>query len=169
VLGDQEQTDNGLKKVYEAFGLLRTPQIPFETAAPVNRDNGQDLHISPLQAVLAAAALSNHGTEPPPRIAISVDTPQQGWIVLPDQETATKAVEAAQADGAATAFMEAGKNYWSHIGRAAGKEGPVTWFIAGTPPNWTGTPLAAVVLLEEDNERMAQLIGQKLLTDAMSP
>ncbi len=128
-----------------------------------------DIHISPLQAVLAAAALSNHGVVPAPRVAIAVDTPQQGWVVLPASGKSYEAVQPAQADEAATANIEEGKNYWSHIGRATGKEGPVTWFIAGTPPTWQATPLAVVVLLEEDNERQAQWIGQELLTDAMNP
>jgi hypothetical protein len=80
-----------------------------------------------------------------------------------------EAVTPAQAEEAASANIEEGKNYWSKIGRATGKEGPVTWFVAGTPPNWQGTPLAVVVLLEEDDERQAQWIGQELLTNAMNP
>jgi hypothetical protein len=100
---------------------------------------------------------------------MAVDTPAQGWVVLPAPGNPFEAVTPAQADQAAAANLEEGKNYWSHIGRASGKEGPVTWFVAGSPPNWQGTPLAVVVLLEEDNERQAQWIGQELLTDAMNP
>jgi cell division protein FtsI/penicillin-binding protein 2 len=169
LFGDKQLERVDLQEVYKAFGFEKSPQLPFETAAPVTTRDGNELHVSPLQAVLAAAALSNHGIEPAPRIAVSVDTPQEGWVVLPALGTPLEAVTAAQADEAATAFTNEGKNYWSHIGRATGQEGPVTWFIAGTPPNWTGTPLAIVVLLEQDNERLAQWIGQELLTDAMSP
>jgi beta-glucosidase len=36
-----------------------------------------------LQVALAAAALTNHGTVPAPRIAMAVNTPNDGWISLP--------------------------------------------------------------------------------------
>jgi cell division protein FtsI/penicillin-binding protein 2 len=157
------------QKVYDAFGFMTSPQLQFQTADPVMTSDGEGIHVSPLQAALAAASLSNHGIVPAPRIAISVDTPQERWVVLPALGKSFEAVTSAQAEQAATANIEDGKNYWSHIGRATGKEGPVTWFVAGTPPNWQASPLAVVVLLEEDNERQAQWIGQELLMDAMNP
>jgi hypothetical protein len=106
---------------------------------------------------------------PAARMAISVNTPQEGWVVLPPLGPSLDVIQPAEADGAAAVFVDEGKNYWSHIGRATGEEGPVTWFIAGTPPNWQATPLVVVVVLEEDNERLAQFIGQELLVDAMNP
>jgi hypothetical protein len=169
VLGNDQPGGADLQKVYDAFGLENSPQLQFQTAGSVAAKDGDGLHISPLQAALAAAALSNHGVVPAPRIATSVDTPQEGWVVLPALGKPFEAVKPAQADEAASANIEEGKNYWSHIGRASGKEGPVTWFVAGTPPDWQATPLAVVVLLEEDNERQAQWIGQELLTNAMNP
>jgi cell division protein FtsI/penicillin-binding protein 2 len=169
LLGNQQQTQADDRKVYNAFGFKTPPQLQFQTAQSVTSSDGEEIHISPLQAALAAAALSSHGVVPAPRIAMAVDTPQQGWVVLPAPGKSFEAVTPAQADQAATANLEDEKRYWSHIGRASGKEGPVTWFIAGTPPNWQGTPLAVVALLEEDNERQAQWIGQELLTDAMNP
>ncbi len=169
LLGNQPQTQADNQKVYDAFGFKTPPQLQFQTAESVTASGGEGIHISPLQAALAAASLSNHGVVPAPRIAMAVDTPTEGWIVLPAPGKSFEAVTPAQADQAAAANLEKGRSYWSHIGRASGKEGPVTWFIAGTPPNWQGTPLAVVVLLEEDNERQAQWIGQELLTDAMNP
>jgi cell division protein FtsI/penicillin-binding protein 2 len=167
--GNKPRNEADGQKVYDAFGFNTPPQLQFQTTESVTAANGDRIHISPLQAALAAAALSNHGIVPAPRIAMAVDTPKEGWIVLPAQGKSFEAVTPAQADQAAAANLEADNKYWSHIGRASGKEGPVTWFIAGTPPNWQGTPLAVVVLLEEDNERYAQWIGQELLTGAMNP
>jgi cell division protein FtsI/penicillin-binding protein 2 len=167
--GNKPQSEIDGQKVYDAFGFITSPQLQFQTTESVTAANGDGIHISPLQAALAAAALSNHGTVPAPRIAMAVNTPKEGWIVLPAQGESFEAVTPAQADQAVAANIEGDNNYWSHIGRASGKEGPVTWFSAGTPPNWQGTPLAVVVLLEEDNERQAQWIGQELLTDAMNP
>jgi membrane peptidoglycan carboxypeptidase len=169
VSGKSQPGETDVRKAYDAFGFNTAPQLQFETAPPVTATDASDFYISPLQAVLAAAALSNHGVEPAPRIATSVNTPREGWVVLPAQGDPLEAVQPAQADEAAAALMSEGKNYWSHIGRAAGKEGPVTWFVAGTPPDWQATPLAVVVVLEQDNERLVQWIGQELLTDAMNP
>lgn len=165
----KELNDDQLRTVYESFGLDRSPKLQVETAAPISfTPHVADLHVSPLQVALACAALSNQGTAPAPRIAISVNTPNDGWVVLPAPGTSFKAVQASQANEAAQSFIASGENYWSHIGRASGDESRVTWFIAGTPPNWQATPLVIVVALEEDNERLAQWIGQELITDAMN-
>lgn len=169
VSGDREVDGNDLQLVYETFAFDVLPQLRFEAVGPGVAPTSDDLHVSPLQVALAAAALSSHGTIPAPRITISVNTPEQGWVVLPALGPASEVVRPSEADGAATDFIAEGKNYWSHIGRATGEESPVTWFVAGTPPNWQATPLVIVVALEEDNERLAQFIGQELLVDAMNP
>jgi hypothetical protein len=65
--------------------------------------------------------------------------------------------------------MLTGENYWSHIGIAEAEESTVTWLIAGTPPNWQATPMVVVVILEEENTRLAEWIGRELLVDAMNP
>ena len=165
--GQLEETDK--QQIYEAFGFNASPPLQFEadnsTAAPAP----EELYISPLQAALAAAALSNHGTAPAPRIVSAVNTPQEGWVILPALGTPFEAAQPADADAAAGKFVQEGDNFWSHLGRASGEESPVTWYLIGTPPNWQGTPLVGVVLLEEENERVAEQIGEELLMDAMSP
>jgi cell division protein FtsW (lipid II flippase) len=167
--GTDQTSGTDTQKAYDAFGFGKSPQLQFETGGGVANSGGNNPHVSPLQAVLAAAAISNHGVVPAARIAMAVDTPQEGWVVLPALGKPFEAVKSAQADDAAKANAVEGQNYWSHIGQAIGKEGPVTWFTAGTLPGWQGTPLAVVVLLEEDNERQAQWIGQELLTGALNP
>ncbi len=166
---DRLLDEKELNDVYEAFGFDRSPQLNIETSEPITTAEINDLHVSPLQAALASAALSNQGTVPAPRLTISVNTPQRGWIVLPAPGTPFEAVQASDANEAAGSFITEGTNYWAHIGRASGDESAVTWFIAGTPPNWQATPLVVVITLEEDNERLAQWIGQELLLDAMNP
>jgi cell division protein FtsW (lipid II flippase) len=169
LFGTNQQSGADLRKVYNAFGFNVSPQLQVQTAASMTTGNGDGIHISPLQAVLAAAALSNHGIVPAPRIAAAVNTPREGWVVLPAPGKSFEAVKPAQADEAASANINDGQSYWSHSGRATGKESTVTWFVAGTPPDWQATPLAVVVLLEEDNERQAQWIGEQLLRNAMNP
>lgn len=169
LFGSRDLEEIEIQQIHEAFGFDTPPQLNFQTAGPVTTSAMDDLHVSPLQAALAAAALSNHGQVPAPRIATSVNTPQQGWVILPALGTPFEAVSPSGADGASAAFITPGRNYWSHTGRATGEESPVTWFLAGTPPNWPAAPLVVVVTLEQDNERLAQWIGQELLTNAMNP
>jgi hypothetical protein len=45
----------------------------------------------------------------------------------------------------------------------------VSWYLAGTLPNWQGAPLAVVVALEENNRPQASLIGRSLLEKAVQP
>ena len=171
LLGGSELDEDDLQRVYETFSFDRSPQLQIEASEelPVEGTENPDYHVSPLQAALAAAALSNQGTMPAPRIALSVNTPQEGWVVLPTPGTPVQALQPAEASAAVAAYIAEGSNYWSHIGRAEGGESDVTWYLAGTPPDWQATPLVVVVALEEDNERLAQWIGQELLTDAMNP
>jgi cell division protein FtsW (lipid II flippase) len=156
-------------KISKAFGFDRTPQLPLEVSAPLAVSKAKDLHISPLQAALAAAAFSSDGKVPAPRIAMAVNTPQSGWVVLPAAGEPFEAISVSQANDTAATLVHDGEHYWSFIGKATGDESSVTWFIAGTPPNWQATPLVLVVALEEDNEHRAEQIGRELLVDAMNP
>ena len=158
-----------LKNVYETLGFYRAPQLRIQVAEPLTNINVKDLHVSPLQVALAAAALSNHGRAPAPRMATAVNTPEEGWIVLPALGTSFEALQAPAADEIAETLMLTGENYWSHIGIAETEESVVTWLIAGTPPNWQATPMVVVVLLEEENTRLAEWIGRELLVDVMNP
>jgi hypothetical protein len=65
-------------------------------------------------------------------------------------------------------FVE-GQSYWAYLGQAESHESPVTWYVAGTPPNWQASPLVVAVLLEEENGELAAEIGNQLLSAAMNP
>jgi hypothetical protein len=144
--------------------LLRLPVAESMSETEVN-----DLHVSPLQVALASAALSNHGIIPAPRIATAVNTPNDGWVVLSALGRPIEAIQPSTADETAQSLIVGGESFWGHSGQAKSDESPVTWFLAGTPPNWQASPMVVVVLLEEDNARLAQRIGNELLVDAMNP
>jgi hypothetical protein len=146
------------------LGFYSEPQLRMLVA--IASTSPDDLRVSPLQMALATAALSNNGVRPAPRIALAVNTPQQGWVILP---ALGKPVEALPAPFAReTAQALAGENpYWSYTSKA-GKT-PLTWYLAGTLPDWSGTPLALVVLLEENNQTLAEEIGGELLNTALQP
>jgi len=161
--------DQALIKLYETFGFDHPPQIQLPVApAPLENDMTA-LRVSPLQMALASAALSNHGVMTAPRIAMAVNTPGEGWISLPAPGMPIKALQAAAGDETAASYLVESQSYWQHVGLAQEADSFVTWFIGGTPPNWQATPLVVVVLLEENNKRIAERIGIELLVDAMHP
>lgn len=169
LFGTKPTSQTDLQKVYGTFGFYRAPLLRMQVAAPISETEGKELHVSPLQVALASAALSNHGTIPAPRIATAVDTPNDGWVVLPALGTPVEAIESSAADETAQSLIVDGESYWAHVGQAKSDESSVTWFIGGTPPNWQASPMVVVVLLEEDNVRLAGRIGKELLVDAMNP
>src|SRR5215213_8419299 len=169
LFGDKNPSQAELQKVYQTFGFYRAPLLRMQVAEAISRTEENELHASPLQVALASAALSNHGTIPTPRIAMAVNTPNAGWVVLPALGTPLEAIPAAAADKTAQTLIVDGESYWAHLGQAKSDESPITWFIAGTPPNWQASPMVVVVLLEEDNVRLAERIGKELIVDAMNP
>ena len=95
-----------LINLFDKLGLYTAPSFPVETLSSTKPDSISDplayitgqqkdpgtgaiLQVSPLQMALAAATLSNQGTLPAPRLVMSVDTPQSGWVTLPLTLTAT--------------------------------------------------------------------------------
>jgi cell division protein FtsW (lipid II flippase) len=166
---NQNLDHNKLQSVYEAFGFYKAPRLRMQVAHPPSREDVEIIRISPLQMALASAALSNHGIVPAPRIAMAINTPQQGWISLPALGLPFEAVQASAVDEAILSYVPINKSHWQHIGQAEDEGTFITWFIGGTPPNWQAAPLAVVVVLEEDNVRLAQRVGQELLISAMNP
>jgi cell division protein FtsW (lipid II flippase) len=162
-------TQSELQRVYETFGFTRAPLLRIEVAEPITDSTVNDLHVSPLQVALASAAFSNHGTTPAPRIATALNTPNDGWIVLPALGMPSEVISDSAADEMAGFLITDGQSYWSHTGAGESKESTVTWFIGGTPANWQASPMVAVVLLEGNDVQLAQHIGQELLLDAMNP
>jgi cell division protein FtsI/penicillin-binding protein 2 len=169
LFGNKTLSQAELQKMYETFGFYRAPLLRMQVAEPISEREVKELHVSPLQVALASAVFSNHGTIPAPRIATAVDTPNDGWVVLPALGTPIEAIQPSVADKAAQSLLVDGEGYWAHVGQAKSDESPVTWLIAGTPANWQASPMVVAVLLEEDNVRLAQQIGRELLVDAMNP
>lgn len=162
-------TQERLQQAYASFGFMDAPLMRLHVAEPTFEADRRNLHISPLQVALASAAFSNHGNIPAPRMATAVNTPNDGWVVLPALGSPSEAISASAADDMASSLMSEGATFWSYRGQAESEESPVTWFIAGTPPNWQATPLVVAVLLEEDIPQLAGQIGRELLSDAMNP
>jgi len=163
--------DNPLKDsqiyLFQTLGFFTAPnlRIPVAHASKAT----EDLRISPLQMALAVAAISDDGIRPAPRLVMAVNTPQQGWVILPALSDPVQALQPDQITKGIEPFLiseppvwEYGKSFWD-----ATEKRSITWFLAGTQPGWQGTPLALVIVLEEDNLPFARMLGESLFTEAL--
>ncbi len=156
-----------LRQLYSGLGFYTTPDLRLPVA--IASKPGDPLSLSPLQLALAASALSNAGIRPAPRLALSVKTPSQGWVVLPASSDPVTAMPSAGVRDEVQKLMVTGQPYWQWSGSALLGEKTISWSLAGTLPAWQGTPLAIVVLLEDNDKAWAAYIGQNLLETATMP
>src|SRR6266508_929129 len=165
---EAKPADSEIIAFYKKLGLFNTPVINMPVNPSTESNKPKEIRVSPLHVALAAAALSNHGVIPSPRIAIAVDTTEQGWVDLSTSSQPVAAIQAEAADEAASAFIVEQKPFWGYTSKAGDADSVVSWFIAGTLPDWQGSPLVVVVTLEEDNSLLAKSIGSEVLTEALS-
>jgi hypothetical protein len=151
--------------IFRELGFYSAPKLnlPVGEASSANAT----LRISPLQFARAASILSNGGVLPAPRIALAVDTPAQGWVILPSEEEPLQFTEEANARQAAESLAVPENPFWEFNGLAQEDGKSFTWFAAGTMPGWQGAPLTLVILLEEKNAPLAKAIGESLLRSAL--
>lgn len=166
--GDMPPSALQLRAFYQRLGFYRAPLLSLPAISDAEGVSANSLRVSPLQMAIAQGALSNHGIVPAPRIATAVNTPEQGWVVLPALDQPVTALQSAAADETALSFIKQGSPYWIYIGRADEDGIPVTWLVAGTVPDWRGAPLVLVVALEENNIRLAESIGDNLMDAGLS-
>ena len=163
-----------LHELYQNIGLFESPQIKLPTAAPSSIEDDynystsafNNLYISPLQMSLAAAALSSGGTLPSPIIATAINNPNQGWIILPNEDS-LKSFSGSAVERSTTLLSTPDYPAWMTISHTEMVNGYISWAIGGTATNYTGTPLSIVVALEKDDpeeaSRMINEIFKKLL------
>jgi cell division protein FtsW (lipid II flippase) len=154
-------------QAFTAFGFYTVPELhlPVATAS----SPGQSMRISPLQMALAASVLSDKGIRPAPRLAMAVKTPSQGWVVLSPLSQPVQVLSSSSAASATQVLMVKSQPLWQWSGVAGTANKPFAWAIGGTLPAWQGTPLAIVVLLEDDDQQWAADITQQVLGAAMQP
>ncbi len=156
-------------KLFQRLGFYSRPLIRMPVANPSPGIQTSNVRVSPLQMALAAAALSNAGVRPAPRIALAVDTPQQGWVVLPTLGTDFSAFSAQSASETAFALAKPERAYWEWSASSRDEHGAVTWYLAGTLPSWRGTPLSLALLIESDDMPAAVRTGEAIFDAAVNP
>jgi hypothetical protein len=155
------------RNLYEKLGFFGLPALPLAAAPPSPVSAAPKL--SPLKMALGVAALSSGGTRPPAWIALAADTPAQGWVILPASGDAQGVFSSEAVTQAIAPYRAESGPYWEFIAGNGDSRSPVTWYLAGTLPDWPGTPLAAVVAVEENNRPLAREIGRALISAAIQP
>jgi cell division protein FtsW (lipid II flippase) len=128
---------------------------------------GDDESASPLQMSLAAAVLSARGVRPAYRLVTAVNEPERGWMILPVQEKTRTLLSEIGANAAAESMAVPDRPFWQSLAVTSQDRQQVTWYLGGTMPDWKGAPLALAVLLEGNEEELAEEIGQKMLLNAL--
>jgi cell division protein FtsI/penicillin-binding protein 2 len=149
--------------LFGALGFNTRAILDMPAAAPTKDAAG--ILITPLHMVVAAAALSNAGLAPAPRIVLAMKPPQQSWTSWPAAESPRRIFAPENAAQTVSSFVVAGRPYWEWSSLARTNATVVTWYVAGTLPDLSQTPLCAVVLLEGDAIPGAQAIGRALLRE----
>jgi len=155
--------------LYNSLGFYSAPEIRLPVAPSSPYGTVEGLKVSPLQMALAATALANKGMRSPGQLAMAVDTSEQGWIVLPPLTDAIKVFAPPSVEEATVSEMVEKQPYWRFLSSDETGKAPISWFMGGTPPDWNGTPLIAVVALENGNVAAADTIGRGLLKSALGP
>ena len=162
-------SDGQKTNLFDRLGFYTPPSIRMPVALAAQSGEINNLRVSPLQMSVAAGTLSNHGTRIAPRIVLAVNTSQQGWIVLPALGQSVQALNAGTADHIANQLAIQNHAFWGWVGSGNTGVNFSTWYLAGTLPNWKGTPLVMVVLLEGNSPVDAEAVGIQLLQTATTP
>jgi len=167
--GSTKPNDQEFINFLDKTGFYNTPDLYLPAATAMVKSSVVDLTASPVQLLSPVAAITNLGICPSLQIASAVETPEQGWVVLPLSEKPTQCLPANGAKLTAEALQKNGKPFWEYVASSSKKGQQVTWYLAGTLPNWSGTPLAVVLILEEISPSLIKTIGQEILLNAIEP
>ncbi|MCS6993297.1 MAG: FtsW/RodA/SpoVE family cell cycle protein [Anaerolineales bacterium] len=166
--GRSDVTSAEWQALYEQLGFYKSPALRLPEL--FNTDPS-DRRISPAQLIRAAAALSNGGNCPAGQLVMAVETPHQGWVILPALGASSPCLTPLNV---ASLLQEHPGPFWGYTGQAeiafdsAGESAErISWFIGGTLPGWQGTPLAVVVALENESRSQARTVGQAVLEAAI--
>ncbi len=166
-------------ELYDRLHFSDQPDIPLPvspasalpTGAILEKDslNPRGWRVTPLQMALAAATLSSGGKLPAPRLASAVNTPTEGWVILPAGAPTTNVLSSTGTVQAAEQLARNDSPIWETYGIGSDDSITVSWYLAGTLPDWQGTPLTLVVVLEENNPEAAGEIGFDVMQAAIQP
>ncbi|MEA3440138.1 MAG: FtsW/RodA/SpoVE family cell cycle protein [Chloroflexota bacterium] len=167
--------------LYTTAGLFSAPQIrlPAESMEkPLRIDNpemvalGEGVRFSPLQVALALSPLSSAGMRPGALLVAAVESTQIGWLPQEAVDEAHVVISEGAALTTAKRLRSTELPVWESIAVAVGVTNDdlaVSWYLSGTTPDWAGTPLVLVVLVEEQYPNLAKDIGMNIWEYSLLP
>ena len=161
------QTKSLFEKWSTALGFNNSPELRLPVA--IASKPGDDLLISPLQLALAASALSNHGIRPAPILVVAINSPIEGWIILPPLSEPVPVFASDMVTEITERLIIKGLPIWQWNARVSKEDQVYSWSLGGTLASEQSTPLAVAVLLEKDDPDLAGAIGRALLETALNP
>lgn len=163
------------------LGIFSEPTIALEVApAAINPaisgdfagwlTNVPETSVSPLQMALVAAAYTNDGVLPAPKLVNSYLGENGEWLAFPDQGSQAQVISVDLARHIRDFFKSDTQAIWFQNGHATiSNDEILTWYIGGTTPDWTGSPLAIAIAIEGDQAELIQQIGSQLLSLDTTP
>jgi len=160
-----------IQNYYDKLGFfeeldIRLPTIKGEYPHEIAKKNDplyqiSGVTLSPLHVARAAAAISNNGNMPNPKIVSSVNTPAQGWISLGSNvsrplfstKTANEVIQLLRVDDMPV---------WQSYGGGIATNQSYSWYVGGSIPEWQGTPFVTAVILEEADAVKAKNLGLRI-------
>jgi cell division protein FtsW (lipid II flippase) len=117
------------------------------------------IRINPLQIAFAMSIFSNHGLMPTPKVLAAVDVDQKGWQATPQLESVEITTEENAETISRLLFSEKNSG-WEVTTHSHDENGDYSWYVAGTPSNWEGTPLVIAAVIEKDDPQVLRSIGR---------
>ncbi|MFZ3069736.1 MAG: FtsW/RodA/SpoVE family cell cycle protein [Anaerolineaceae bacterium] len=177
----QSVSGQDLTELMRLMGLFSAPTIALEVAPPHPDPSlygdlsawlprAQETTVSPLQMALVAATFTNDGVQPAPKLVNSYLNEKGEWIAFADSGDPIPVIETELARRVRDQFQSQTQSIWFQNGHATISENEtLTWYIGGTTPAWTGTPLAIAIAIEGSNPELTQQIGSQLLSLTTNP
>ena len=107
------------------------------------------------------------GIRPAPILVQFIEKPDGSWLLLSPESTSIEVMSSTEAAGFIRDLKSDSGVTWGYSHIPEGKD--VTWYIGGTTTEWSGVPLAVVLVIEEKNVGLAEDVGEMVLSTAMSP
>lgn len=164
-----------LLDLYQSVGLFTEPNFNLRVAEVSQPEDVEEFDffrglgsfkISPLQMALAASTLTNEGILPGPRIVNAYQNPEGEWITLPKLTSNIQTFTPDEAVSISNLMSLPESPFWQITTTVEAEDGdPITWFVAGTTPDWQGQPITVVVVLERKAPGQAERIGISLIEE----
>lgn len=169
----------GIYGLYSDLGFYRYPDFIYpgpQINDPSTVDNlkaasiGQEnIHLTPLQLVLAASAISSGGEMPSPILAESYQLPDGSWKLMQSEIQKISIFSPNTAAKVGTMLAVKDSPAWGVVGQAlSSSTQTITWFLGGTNSEWQGVPVAFVVLLERSDPAQAYHLGLSMIHQVSS-